>query len=413
MSRNPEGAPVGSYSQAGLTAYLIDPAGAYTPGTSGPTTDPSVTDDGVGASTPTLAAAGVYIPIAGATSAAAELVDPTASYTGDAASAATADPAAKGDGAGASAPTLAAAGAPAPIAEATAAAEIVDPEGLPGAGAPTDPAGGRSAGGATLAARGAYAPPTGTTSAAEIVEPAGAAYSLAGASAPTTDPAGGRAAGGASAPTLAAQGTYIPVTGATPSAADIVDTAGAYSLAGASAATTDLAGGDSAGAGSATLAAPDASSPVTGAASAATAIVAPPGTFLPLGATAPIADPGGTYTNGYGATAPTMDPAGTYSSPYALNRMFIIFTNTTPSTAILPFHSQTAVANYYGATSPEAKLATEFFAAHYADTSATMLFTRFGLGQRPHLLGANLSSLSPTQLQSINGTSISRASRVF
>ena len=34
-----------------------------------------------------------------------------------------------------------------------------------------------------------------------------------------------------------------------------------------------------------------------------------------------------------------------------------------------------------------------------------MLFTRFGLGQRPHLLGANLiSNLTLTQLQSINGS---------
>ena len=102
----------------------------------------------------------------------------------------------------------------------------------------------------------------------------------------------------------------------------------------------------------------------------------PPGTFSPAGATAPTADPGGTYSAA-GASAPTTDPAGTYSSPYALNRLFLVWQNTTPENAVLSFNSATAVANYYGATSSEASLANEFFAG-YADTSATMLFTRYG-----------------------------------
>ena len=61
--------------------------------------------------------------------------------------------------------------------------------------------------------------------------------SRAGSSAPTTDPAGTWSGPGASAPTPAAPGTYIPVTGATSAAAEIVDPAGSYSLAGASAPT--------------------------------------------------------------------------------------------------------------------------------------------------------------------------------
>ena len=191
--------------------------------------------------------------------------------------------------------------------------------------------------------------------------------------------------------------------GATSSAEEIVDPAGAYSLAGASAPTADPAGRHSAvGAGAPTLAGPEASTPVTGATSAAAEIVSPPGMYLPPGATAPIADPEGTYSAA-GASAPTMDPAGTYSSPYALNRLFVIWEKTAPSYAVLPFHSATAVANYFGATSNQAKLATEFFAG-YAGTSATMSFTQFGLGQRPHLLGANLSNLTPAQLQGINGS---------
>ena len=104
MSLNPDGAPAGFYSQAGATAYLIDPAGAYSPaGASAPTADPAGTDDGAGASAPTLAAAGVYIPITGATSAAAEIGDPEGAYSlaGGAASAATTDPAGADGGAGA------------------------------------------------------------------------------------------------------------------------------------------------------------------------------------------------------------------------------------------------------------------------------------------------------------------------
>jgi hypothetical protein len=170
MSINPDGAPAYHY-QAGATAYLIDPAGTYNPaGASAPTTDPAGPYSGAGARAPTLAAAGAYIPITGATSAAAEIVDPADTYRG--ASAATTDPAGTDGGAGASAPTLAAAGASIPIAGATSAAtEIVD------------------------LAR---------------------AYSLAGAIAATTDPAGADDGPGASAPTLAAAGASIPITGRPP-----------------------------------------------------------------------------------------------------------------------------------------------------------------------------------------------------
>ncbi len=164
------------------------PAGASTP-----TIDPPGTWSGPGASLPTPAAPGAYIPVAGATSAAAQVVDPAGTYSAAGASAPTTDPAGTYSGAGASAPTPAAAGT--------------------------------------------YIKVTGATSAAaEKVDPAGT-YSLAGASAPTTDPAGTFSPAGASAPILAAAGTYIPVAGATSSAAELVDPAGSYSLAGASAPT--------------------------------------------------------------------------------------------------------------------------------------------------------------------------------
>ena len=277
-----------------------------------------------------------------------------------------------------------------------------------GASAPTiDPAGTYSGAGAsapTLAAAGAYIPGTGATSAAaEIGDPAGY-YSPAGASAPTIDPAGTYSGAGASAPTPAAAGTYIPGTGATSAAAEIGDPAGYYSPAGASDPTIDPAGTYSGAEASApTLAAAGTYIPVSGATSAAAEIVSRAGTYCPAGASAPIADPGGTYSAA-GASAPTTDPAGTYTSPYALDRLFLEGALTTPGTSVLSFNSITAVDNYYGATSAEASLANEFFAG-YGGTSATMLFTRYiPTGERPHLLGANISNLTLSQLQSINGS---------
>ena len=77
----------------------------------------------------------------------------------------------------------------------------------------------------------------------------------------------------------------------------------------------------------------------------------PAGTYSLAGATAPTADPGGTYSAA-GASAPTQDPAGTYSSPYALDRLFLTAANTTPTNVVLSFQSATAVANYFGVTSP-------------------------------------------------------------
>ncbi len=355
MSLDPNGAPAGCYYQAGATAYLIDPAGTYSlagAGASAPTTDPAGTYSGAGASAPTLVAAGAYIPVTGATSSAAEIVDPAGTYSAAGASAPSTDPAGTHSGAGASAPTLAAAGTS-----------------IPATGA--------------------------TSSAAEIVDPAGT-YSAGGASAPATDPAGTYSGAGASAPTLAAAGTSIPATGATSSAAEIVDLAASAATADQAPASSDL------------VASPDTIDPHGAPAgyyyqAGATAYIEDPaGTFSLAGATMPTADPGGTYS-GAGASAATTDPAGTYSSPYALSCLFIDGRNTTPDNAVLPFTSVTAVENYFGATSPEASLAKEFFAG-YGGTSATMLFTRYGRYRRPHLLGANISNLTPKQLQSISGS---------
>jgi hypothetical protein len=143
VSLNYDGAPAGYSYQAGATAYLIDPAGAYSPAAaSAPTTDHAGTDGSAGpdASVPTLASSGDSIPITGATSDATEIVDPAGAYSLASASAPTTDPAGADGGAGAP-------GAPIPITGATsAAAEVVAPAGaysLPGpSGATTDPAAG-------------------------------------------------------------------------------------------------------------------------------------------------------------------------------------------------------------------------------------------------------------------------------
>ena len=271
-------------------------------------------------------------------------------------------------------------GAPAGFySQAGATAYLIDPAGTyspPAASAPTtDPAGtdgGAGASAPTLAAAGAYIPITGATSAAaEIDDPAGA-YSPAGASAATTDPAGTYSGPGASAPTLAAAGTHIRVTGATSGAVEIVDPAGTYSNAGASAPTTD-----------------------------------PAGTYSPPGASAPTTDPAGT-SSGAGASAPTPAAAGTYifdpaASQYGLDRLFLSNSNFIPFNTVLSFNSVTAVENFFGVDSNEAKLATEFFSG-YNGPWANMLFDRMPLGGgRARIYGANLSGLTLTQLKAIKG----------
>ena len=130
---------------------------------------------------------------------------------------------------------------------------------------------------------------------------------------------------------------------------------------------------------------------------------APAGTYYDAKTKSYVADPGGTYSTA-GATAPTTDPAGTYSSPDALDRLVLVLKNTTPANVVLSFNSATAVENYYGKWSSEATLAKEFFATNYAGTGATLSFTRMGVRQRPHLLGANISDLSLNQLRNIKGS---------
>ena len=96
--------------------------------------------------------------------------------------------------------------------------------------------------------------------------------------------------------------------------------------------------------------------------------------------------------------------ANAQNSQYALDRLFLEESYATPLYDVLSFNSATAVANYYGATSQEATLATDFFAG-YTGSSANMLFTRYPiLPARAHLYGSNVSGLTLPQLQAINGS---------
>ena len=70
---------------------------------------------------------------------------------------------------------------------------------------------------------------------------------------------------------------------------------------------------------------------------------------------------------------------------------------------VLSFNSVTAVENFFGVDSAEAKLATEFFSG-YNGPWANMLFDRMPLGGgRARIYGANLSGLTLTQLKAIKG----------
>ena len=96
------------------------------------------------------------------------------------------------------------------------------------------------------------------------------------------------------------------------------------------------------------------------------------------------------------------DPSLT--SSYRLDRLFLTNSNAVPFNTVLSFNSVTAVENFFGVHSTEAKLATEFFSG-YNGPWANMLFDRMPLGGgRARIFGANLGGLTLAQLQAINGT---------
>jgi uncharacterized transporter YbjL len=125
-------------------------------------------------------------------------------------------------------------------------------------------------------------------------------------------------------------------------------------------------------------------------------------------ASVPRTDPAGAYS-GAGLSAPTPAAAGTYilntaASQYRLDRLFLDYSNIVPFNTVLSFNSVTAVEDFFGVDSAEAKLATEFFSG-YNGPWANMLFDRMPLGGgRARIYGANLSGLTLAQLKTVNGT---------
>jgi hypothetical protein len=103
------------------------------------------------------------------------------------------------------------------------------------------------------------------------------------------------------------------------------------------------------------------------------------------------------------ASAALPESARAQSNPYALDRLFMESNEDTPLYDVLSFNSETQVANYYGKSSTETNLASEFFAG-YTGSAATMLFTRFpDLPARAHLYGSNVDLTLP-EMQAISGT---------
>src|SRR5579863_5524231 len=89
-------------------------------------------------------------------------------------------------------------------------------------------------------------------------------------------------------------------------------------------------------------------------------------------------------------TASLLGTAYAQSNPYALDRLFLTSNDWVPVGDVLSFSSATAVANYFGANSNPANLATEFYTGYSSsDGPANMLFARLpALPARAHLYGA-------------------------
>jgi hypothetical protein len=100
-------------------------------------------------------------------------------------------------------------------------------------------------------------------------------------------------------------------------------------------------------------------------------------------------------------SASTPECASAQSNPYALDRLFLESNDVTPLYSVQSFSSETQVANFYGKSSPEAYLATEFFNGCNG-CGANMLFARYPvLPARAHLYGSNVNDLQ--QLQGVKG----------
>ena len=105
-------------------------------------------------------------------------------------------------------------------------------------------------------------------------------------------------------------------------------------------------------------------------------------------------------------SASLLGTAYAQSDPYELDRLFLTSNDWVPVGEVLSFSSATAVANYFGAGSNPANLATEFYDDYNSsDGPANMLFARLpALPARAHLYGAYITDPQLANIQKIDGT---------
>jgi hypothetical protein len=100
-----------------------------------------------------------------------------------------------------------------------------------------------------------------------------------------------------------------------------------------------------------------------------------------------------------------LEALGKYLTPWSKNmttisRLVVVFEQQSPDNEVLEFTNAAEVENRYGVTSHEAGIAKTFFDHN---PTGTLSFIREGLGQRPHLIGSNISSESMSALRAIDG----------
>ena len=90
---------------------------------------------------------------------------------------------------------------------------------------------------------------------------------------------------------------------------------------------------------------------------------------------------------------------------YALDRLFLAQSQKQPFDEVKSFTNQTAVDNYYGVGTEQARLASDFFAGLPNGDTAKMLFIRLPiLSARANVVGSDVSGLAIAKLDAVNGT---------
>jgi hypothetical protein len=83
------------------------------------------------------------------------------------------------------------------------------------------------------------------------------------------------------------------------------------------------------------------------------------------------------------------------------NELMVDWENVTPAGTAIAFTSLRQVQDYYGMGTSQDAIAASFFSSN---PGGTLYDTRDPIGQRPHLLGWNLGTMTVADLQAVNGT---------